>query len=229
MKLSIVIPVFNEEKTIYPVLEKVSRADSLFFDKEIIVVDDCSSDNTRQEIGKFQKDNPHLIFKTASLEKNMGKGAALRKGFSLASGDLILIQDADLEYDPASYPLLLSSLKEGVGAVFGKRGNKLYSQRGLHYLLGAKLLTFFFNILFFANLSDLYTGYKLFYSRYLKEFNSNGFEIEAELAAKLAKQGAKIKEARIEYVPRSKEQGKKIKAKDALIGLLAILRYRFFD
>jgi len=162
----------------------------------------------------------------------LGKGAAIQTGLKQASGDYVIIQDADLEYNPEDIPKLLSAISNRTGrplAVFGKRGYKAYPERGFHYVIGAWLLTAFYNLLYNQNLTDLYTGYKLIPTSIFKDLNiqSKGFEFEAEVACKLAKRGVIIKEVSINYKPRNKEQGKHIRFKDAVKGFWTILKLIF--
>lgn len=226
MKLSIIIPAHNEEKTIAEVLQKVADVNVGEWEKEIIVVNDGSSDATKSEIEKLPLNLGIILI---NHPKNLGKGAAIKSALEKATGDYVIIQDADLEYDPSDIPKLLSFIiDEGQGiAIFGSRGTKSYPERGFHYIIGAKLLTWVFNALFFTRLSDLYTGYKLFPKNSVKTINSSGFEMEVELAAVLRKQKIKIIEAPINYRPRSRAQGKHLGPKDAIIGLWAIVKHRF--
>lgn len=228
-KLSVVIPVFNEEKTVGKVVEKVLNQKNVF---EIIVVDDGSTDNTLRSLGRFKNSLGARKSRIKILlhEKNIGKGAALRTGIKDAQGDFIIIQDADLEYDPSQFHLLLSHVKND-NAVFGSR---LKTQNPKAYFLtfwGNVLLTKFASLLFGIKLTDSYTCYKLLPSKVAKslEFTSNGFEIEAEITGKLAKNGIPIVEVPIRYVPRSYKDGKKIKAGDAIKGALTFLKVKFLE
>lgn len=249
MKLSIIIPAHNEEKTIGQVLDKVFSVSLGEWEKEIIVVNDGSSDKTGEMLDEYvaQARGLPLHVKAGLLSlrqaeglrymvihhsTNLGKGAAIQTGLKQATGDYIIIQDADLEYEPGDIPKLLSAIEESRAvAVFGNRGTKSYPERGFHYVIGAKVLTWIFNLLFWQNISDLYTGYKLIPGKIFKELNitSAGFEFEAEVACKLAKRGVNIKEVLINYKPRNKEQGKHIGFTDALKGFLAILKYRIYE
>ncbi|MDP2926823.1 MAG: glycosyltransferase family 2 protein [bacterium] len=223
-KLSIIIPVFNEEKTIEKVLEKVLTQGIGDWEKEVIVVDDDSSDGTAQKLEPFFE--RVRVFKHG---RNQGKGAALRTGFSAAQGQAIIIQDADLEYDPADWPRLLKTLEENpeLSAVYGSRELNPERRGYWPYVLGVRFLTFLINLLFGSQLTDAYTGYKLFRGEAIKSINleSHGFEIEAEITVRLLKSGRQIKEAPISYRPRSFAEGKKIHAKDGLIGIWTILKY----
>jgi len=234
MKLSIIIPAHNEEATIKQVLEKVAGVDLGEWEKEVIVVNDGSSDGTKTMIDDALSlfDGRQKVI-MVHHEKNLGKGAAIQTGLKKASGDYVIIQDADAEYDPSDIPNLLSLILNGESyqlAVFGARGHKAYPQRGFHYVIGAWLLTTFYNILYRQKLTDLYTCYKLIPASIFKDLNiqSQGFEFEAEVSCKLAKRGVIIKEVSINYKPRNKDQGKHIKFIDAIRGFWAILKYRFY-
>jgi glycosyltransferase involved in cell wall biosynthesis len=233
MKLSIIIPAHNEQATVAEVIKKVADADIGNWEKEILAVDDGSSDKTAEILkasGSFfsgRRETVCVIYH----QKNLGKGAAIKSALAKATGDYVLIQDADLEYDPKDIFNLLSPVNNGGQkmAVFGDRGIKRYPERGFHYIIGAKLLTWAFNILNGAWLRDLYTGYKLIPADIFKSLGikSTGFEFEAEVACKLLKKGIKILEVPIaNYRPRSRQQGKHIRFKDAALGLLTIISCR---
>lgn len=242
MRLSIIIPAHNEAATIKEVLEKVSAVNFGPWEKEIIVVNDGSSDNTgsiAEQWALLPNNGAHCI--VVHHKNNMGKGAGIQTGLKVASGDYVIIQDADAEYDPADIPKLLSVVAEGAPltrgapsahvplAVFGARGHKAYPERGFHYVVGAWMLTTLFNLFYWQKLTDLYTCYKLIPGKVFKELDikSTGFEFEAEVACKLALRGIKITETPIGYKPRNKEQGKHIRLIDAVKGFWSILKYRF--
>lgn len=226
MKLSIIIPVFNEERTMREVFEKVMRADTLNLQKEIIIVNDGSTDRTARILEDLKN---KFNFILVSHQKNLGKGLAIRTGLKEVSGELVLIQDADLEYDPADYPVLLRAFDKQSPVVYGKR--KIFSgKRGYpHYILGVKVMTLLFNFLFASKITDIYTCYKLFPSDLIKSIplESRGFELEVEITAKILKRGIAIKEVPIHYSPRTFKEGKKIRPLDGLIGLWTILKHRF--
>ncbi len=226
MKLSIIIPAHNEQATIQVLIAKVLAVPLGGWDKEIIAVNDGSSDATGDILNKLKLTHPELLI--ISHPKNLGKGAAIKTALKEAGGDYIIIQDADGEYDPSDIPALLGALEENYRIIVGNCGIKHYPERGFHYVIGAKLLTWAVNLLFFARLEDLYTGYKLIPANIIKSLNiqSAGFEFEAEVACKILKQGLKIKEVSINYLPRSKQQGKHIRFKDAIVGFWTILKYR---
>lgn len=228
MKLSIVIPCFNEIRTIEKILANIKK----FYtnEKEIIIVDDCSTDGTKEVLQNL-KDTSEI--KLIFLEKNYGKGFALKTGFKEASGEIIITQDADLEYHPRDYENLLAPFKEtDADVVYGSRflGSR-YSR--LHYFshyIANKFLTFICNVFTNLNMTDMETGYKLFKKEVIKsiEINEKSFGVEPEITVKLAKKGFKFFEVPISYNGRSYSEGKKITAKDGIIALICILRYRFF-
>ncbi len=221
MSLSIIIPILNEEKTILQVIEKVLKQKNV---GEIIIVDDGSTDKTPQILSKLKNSKIKLL----THPQNKGKGAALITALKDVTKDYCLIQDADLEYDPDQFDLLFQAASPNI-VVYGSRilGQNRHAYTRTY--LGNVLVTAFFNILYGGNLTDSYTCYKLIPKKILQalELDSNGFEIEAEITAKLAKMGVKIVEVPIRYSPRKYEQGKKIKAKDALKGILKYLTLRF--
>ena len=229
MKLSIVMPVFNERTTLPAVLEKVA---SVSFDKEIVIVDDGSTDGTREYLQKIAQD-PGEGIRVFFHDRNRGKGAALRTGFREVQGDLVIIQDADLEYDPKDYPDLLDPILDGrADVVYGSRflGGPHRVLFFWHYV-GNKLLTLISNMLTNLNLSDMETCYKVFRSEVIKNltFSSDGFDIEAEITVKIAKAGYRVYETPISYSGRDYSEGKKITWKDAFPTLLALIKYRFFS
>jgi glycosyltransferase involved in cell wall biosynthesis len=224
MKLSIIIPVHNEEKSIEKILEKVFSVD-FSCGKEVIIIDDGSSDNTPKILLELNK---KYDFKLLNHKNNLGKGTAIKTGLKIINSDLVIIQDADLEYDPNDIPLLLNNMTNEISAVYGKRGYKKWPKRCFYYVLGAKILTYMINILYNENLTDVYTGYKLFNLNkidinLLKNLKSTGFEFEAEITCKILTNKGKIKEVPITYIPRNKEEGKHIGLKDAFKGFIMII------
>lgn len=225
MKLSIVIPIFNEKDTLLKILEKVEAADTLGLEKEIILIDDGSSDGTREILKNLE--NKYLV---VYHSKNQGKGAALRTGFQKASGDIILIQDADLEYNPKEYPNLLRPiLEDKTSVVYGSRLMKKNPMSSLRYHLGGKLTNWILNIFCGSHLSDFWTCYKVFKAPVIKgiALESNGFDIEEEMTIKLLKKKHTIIDIPIDYYPRDFKQGKKIRPIDGLVAIWKIIKYRF--
>lgn len=228
MKISIIIPVFNEQKTINQIIQAVERVDLRPIEKELIIVDDGSTDGTKKILAGFEERH-RVIYQS----KNMGKGAALRRGFQEASGDYILNQDADLEYDPADYVFLTKPILDGTAdVVFGSRHldpvkNKYVYKR---YFWGGLFLNFLVNLFTGIGINDIFSGSKLFPRSALKRIslNSNGFEIETELAIKLASAGYKILEVPISYKARRIEEGKKIRPVDGIKILKAAIKSRWF-
>ncbi len=226
MKLSIVMPVYNENNTI---LEILKRVETVGVANEIVVVDDGSQDGTKELLAGAKIAGLRLL----AHERNRGKGAAVRTGIQAAQGDLILIQDADLEYDPRDIPALLKPIEEGLAdVVYGSRflGGPRRPTMFWH-MVANKLLTFITNILYNNILTDMETGYKLFRSELVKgiTIRSNSFDFEPEITAKLLKRRARIYEVPISFNPRDYDEGKKIGLADAFQALWALFKYRFVD
>ncbi|KKS26435.1 MAG: Glycosyl transferase family 2 [Parcubacteria group bacterium GW2011_GWC2_42_6] len=228
MKLSIIVPVYNERNTIREILKRLEEAD-LGVEKEIIIVDDYSIDGTREIIKNYE--NRHKIF---YHDRNCGKGCALRTGFAGLSGDWVAIQDADLEYDPNDFKIMLAKAMEpGVAVVYGsRRGHQNYfkARRSSHaFAIGGIFLTWLTNLLYGTNLTDEPTCYKMFKAELLPELNlqCRRFEFCPEFTAKVAKKGIKIHEVPINYYPRHKDEGKKINWRDGLEAIWVLLKYKF--
>jgi glycosyltransferase involved in cell wall biosynthesis len=227
MKLSVVIPVFNEVHNIEEILKRVKASKQA---SEIVVVDDCSQDGTRDVLKKIDgKGGVHLILH----ERNQGKGAAVRTGLQAARGDVIIIQDADLEYSPHDYPTLLQPIKDGIAdVVYGSRflGGPRRAVMFWH-MIANQLLTFMTNILYDAILSDMETGYKVFRREVIDgmTLRSNRFDFEPEFTAKVLKRHHRIYEVPISFNPRDYSEGKKIKLQDAFVAVWTLLKYRFVD
>ena len=229
MKLSIVVPVYNERATIAEVLRRARAAP---FEKEVLVVDDGSTDGTGEILREAAARNGDI--RLLRHERNRGKGAALRTGFAAATGDIVLVQDADLEYDPADYGALLRPFLEGkADVVFGSRflGGPFARVHLFWHYVGNRLLTLFSNMLTNLNLTDMETGFKVFRREVLDRLRlrSEGFAIEPEITAKVARLKVRVYEVPVGYAGRTYAEGKKITWRDGLVALFAVVRYRFFD
>jgi glycosyltransferase involved in cell wall biosynthesis len=227
MNLSIVIPVFNEVENIVEILKRV-QATKLA--KEIIVVDDGSKDGTRDTLRILDgKENVRVILH----ERNQGKGAAVVTGLRAALGDVLLIQDADLEYDPRDYPVLLQPIEEGkADVVYGSRFlGAPHRVTMFWHLMANRMLTFMTNILYNTILTDMETGYKVFRREVIEnmKIRAKRFDFEPEFTAKVLKRNYRIFEVPISFNPRDYSQGKKIKLKDAFEAVWTLLKYRFMD
>src|SRR5574344_1052152 len=224
-KISVLIPVYNEEKTLEQIINAVENADFCGLEKEIILIDDCSQDSSRYILKKYE--NIHkIIFK----EKNEGKGSALKIGIKNATGDIIIIQDADLEYDPNDYKDLLKLILENkADVVYGSRltGSKPSRAFMFHHLLGNKFLTLLTNILYNSTITDMETCYKAFKSDLIQniKINANKFDFEPEITAKVLKKGARLYELPISYFGRDFKDGKKISWKDGFSAIFTLIKY----
>jgi len=226
MKLSIIIPAYNEEKTIQALLSKVKKADTGKIKKEIIVVEDGSSDKTRDILEK-EKGIIKVFHK-----KNHGKGYAIRTGLRKAAGDIIIIQDADLEYNPNEYSKLLRPILEGkTKVVYGSRFLKKHKARYRMYYLGNIMLSLLTNILYFRKITDMETCYKMFAKDVIKNIRlrAKKFDFEPEITAKIIKKNYKIVEIPIEYKCREFKEGKKISWKDGIKAVWYLFKYRLMD
>ena len=231
-KLSIIIPCYNEKKTIQAILKKIieSLNNYKIVDYEIIIVDDSSNDGTKELLNEIKNKEKMIIF---FHETNLGKGAAIQTAIQHITGDITIIQDADLEYDPYDYnKLLLPFFETNADVVYGSRflgGGKYTRIHFFWHYLANKILTFFCNSLINLNLTDMETGYKVFKSSILKSITlqEKTFAFEPEITIKLSKKGCKFYEVPITYNGRSYEDGKKIGLKDAFIALKAIILYSF--
>jgi len=231
MKLSIIVPVYNEEKTLEKIIERVQKVDLGKISKEILIINDGSKDNTQEVIEKIKKKYKNI--RSFSLERNQGKGAAMKIGFQNFTGDFVIIQDGDLEYDPEYFKQLIQPLIEGkTKVIYGSRllGEISGFNIPLHYY-GNKFLSLFTRLVYRQKITDLETGYKMMAREVIKSFDlkSNGFEIDPEMTAKTIKKGYKITEIPITYNCRTFEEGKKITWRDGIIAAYTLLKYRFFN
>jgi glycosyltransferase involved in cell wall biosynthesis len=227
MKLSVIIPIYNEAKTIHEIIKRV-QATGLA--DEIIAVDDGSTDGSRDLLAKLNVENNITVI---YHEKNQGKGKAVRTGILNAKGDLIIIQDADLEYDPREYANLLRPIQEGIAdVVYGSRFLGAGRRPVLFWnMVANKILTLVTNVLYNNILTDMETGYKLFRRQVVENMtlHAHGFEFEPEFTAKILKRKVRVYEVPITFNPRDYSEGKKIKMRDAFIAMWTLLKYRFID
>ncbi len=235
-KLSIVIPAYNEGKTIHLILDKVKEVQLLGeIQKEIIIVNDCSKDDTEEAVKRYHAANPTLNIQYFKHEVNKGKGAALHTGIKLASGDIVMIQDADLEYDPQEYNILIKPIADGFAdVVYGSRfmGGKPHRILFFWHTIGNKFLTFLSNAMTNLNLTDMETCYKVFKRDIVQslELKENRFGFEPEVTAKISRiPNIRIYEVGISYYGRTYEEGKKIGWKDGFRAIYCILKYNLFS
>jgi glycosyltransferase involved in cell wall biosynthesis len=226
MRLSVIVPAWNEEATVEALLRRV--LEHLGPDGEVVVVNDASTDATSFITRRVASGDARV--KLLEHEKNQGKGAAVRSGLAAATGDVALIQDADLEYDPADYPKLMAPLEAGeADAVFGSRYLKGKTDQEGKYFMANRLMTRWFDLMFGTRLTDVLTCYKAFVLEKMDvgALGGAGFEIEIELAANIVKRGMRLKEVAISYAPRTKEAGKKIRLRHAVAIAWAVWKYRW--
>lgn len=228
MKLTIIVPVYNERNTIKEILRRVRAVDLGEIAKEIIVVDDASTDGSA-DILKMEEDS---TIKVLHHPKNMGKGAAVRTGLEHMTGDFMVIQDADLEYDPEDYRALLAPmLKKKAEVVYGSRFSGEHRDMLFWHMLGNKLLSLATNILYNTTISDMETCYKMFWRGALEgiTIKSNGFNFEPEITAKILKKRIRVYEVPISYAGREYKEGKKITWKDGFLAFWTLIKYRFVN
>ncbi len=227
MKLSVIIPIYNEINTLEEIISRVQETNLA---DEIVLVDDGSIDGTREIVEKFKNKNGFVV---VMHEKNQGKGAAVRSGFEVANGEIFLIQDADLEYDPREYPNLLKPLEEDLSdVVYGSRFLGASRRVAMFWhMIANKMLTLFTNILYDTILTDMETGYKVFKREVVDDMplHSKRFEFEPEFTAKILKRKYRIFEVPITFNPRDYSDGKKIGLTDAFEAIWALIKYRFVD
>lgn len=226
MKLSVIIPVFNERKTIQDILDRVKNVD---IEKELIIVDDGSTDGTRKILEKMDDDDQ---IKTFYHCENRGKGAAIRTAQSHVSGDIVIIQDADLEYQPEDYPRLIKPIEDGFAdVVYGSRFLGPHRVFMFWHYLGNKFLTWLTNVLYNTMLTDMETCYKVFRGEVFRQLpiRSSGFDFEAEITARIFKKKLKVVEVPITHYGRGYREGKKITWRDGLVAIGTLLKYRFVD
>lgn len=228
MKLSVIIPVYNEKNTIKTVLKRVLDV-GINIDKEIIIVDDFSTDGTREILKEYET---YPCVKVVYHPRNLGKGAGIKTGKTHITGDVVIIQDADLEYFPEDYPALIKPIVEDYAdVVFGTRFVGMHRVFMFWHYLANKFLTFITNILYNTMLTDMEVGYKVFKKEIFDkiELKSKRFDFEPEITAKIFKMNCRVFEVPITYAGRGYEEGKKITWKDALYALVALVRFRFFE
>lgn len=223
MKLSILIPVFNEKATVAEVIKQAAAVPLAGFEKEIIAVDDGSNDGTKEILEKLKKKLDFILLRHSI---NLGKGVAIKTALTAAGGNLVIIQDADLEYAPRDWPFLLAAQSQSSPVIYGSRYHQKTGYR--HYAWGAKFLTFLVNLLFGSCLTDVYTGYKLMPLPLLKslDLQSRGFELEMEITVKILQRKIPIKEIPVHYLPRRFSAGKKIRWRDGWLGLQTLWRLK---
>ena len=227
MRLSVIIPIYNEINTLEEIISRVQETNLA---DEIVLVDDGSVDGTREIVEKYKNKNGFVV---VMHEKNQGKGAAVRSGFEVAKGEIFLIQDADLEYDPREYPNLLKPLNEDLAdVVYGSRFLGAPRRVAMFWhMIANKMLTLFTNILYDTILTDMETGYKVFKREVVEDMplHSKRFEFEPEFTAKILKRKYRIFEVPITFNPRDYSDGKKIGLSDAFAAIWALIKYRFVD
>jgi len=228
MKLSVIVPVYNEADTVAELIDRVLAVELKPIEREIIVVNDGSTDETREVLDRIQRERPDVV-QVYHHEKNRGKGAAVRTALEHASGDVVITQDADLEYDPQDYPRLLALFDNpDVQVVYGSRNLGKNPRSSWTFYWGGRLVSWVANLLYGSNLTDEATGYKLLRTDLMRslDLESEGFEFCPEVTGKLLRRGVHIHEVAISYRPRGLDEGKKIGWRDGLEAIWALLKYR---
>jgi len=233
MLLSVVIPVYNERQTLFDIIRRVLEA-PIGIDRELVLVDDYSTDGTRELYPRLADEFPGAEIRVVSHERNQGKGAALRTGYREIKGDIVIVQDADLEYDPNDYPALLKPILDGrADVVYGSRFLRGPEKCVLNFwhTMGNRFLTLVSNMFTGLNLTDMETCYKVFKAEVIKgiQLKSSRFGVEPEVTAKIARGNWRMYEVAIHYEGRSYEEGKKIGWRDAISAIYTIVRFRFVD
>lgn len=228
MKLSVIMPVYNEHRTIDIIIEKVRRVP---IEKEVIVVDGNSYDGTKELLKKYENDvNTRIIYQ----DSKKGRGSAIKEGLECAKGDIVIFQDADLELDPSDYPLLIKPIEDGDAiVVFGSRflDPVSVSKMGFFQYWGNKVINFFVNLLYRTKLTDVETCYQVFKREAIKDIKlyNNDFAFTVELTVKLIKKGYKIKEIPISFIPRGRVDGKKIYWRDGVVSIWTLIKWKFIE
>jgi len=230
MKLSVIMPVYNERNTVREIISKVKK---VAIRKEILIVDDNSTDGTREILWEIAQNNDENDIKIIFHKNNLGKGSCIRTALKYATGDIVIIQDGDLEYDPNDYYKLIQPIMEDKAKiVYGSRNlNKDNKRSYIYFFWGGKFLSWLTNFLYHTDITDEATCYKVFRKEVLENIHlkCKGFEFCPEVTAKVSKHGYKIIELPISYYPRLMKEGKKIRWKDGLFAIWTLIKYRFFD